>query len=912
MGASSSSLLDESKISYVRGRTEAELMNFSPHYKRQSYVAYFSHLKDEVEQQRAGQAQLLKQKEPPQASEVLYKDSMLYFDDNRKWKERFVVVRADYSLELHDSQESFAKGKAAPQKILTTGGTVLTSEEKYTAIIDKDFPDPNGSKDDLSAPLVVVPGPLPVYLRLPYRRDSYFCFQQEEKRARFVSILNDCIRYQNQDYLRSSACEVQAFLKAIHFYRQEKGHYESWDMLVGTDYQVLANLVMEELLPSLQTELLPKLKGKKAERKRVWFVTVKATYEIVQEQLREGLESLKNECRDATRQQEALIRSDMDQIINSQTFLETKLQALVSEPAMKYSSESVAPYLASILEELMGPISTGFQAARLLLEDELTRVCKDFPQGGFTEELQKALQQVGRDRLEDCYQHVNVLKEQLQELRNRFKFSNTTRVVHSTQTQMQQLMENGVFTFEQLLESGLKDKSDKQASLMEKAKLRVLKQFDYDSSTVRKKIFQEALVDITLPAIRRNLAPGCKTELQKFEQFIFADYTNFVQVENVYENILLNILNNEVNKVVKEAASLKKNNLFGDSTDLQCVSQSSLADSRTPPLSAPSSPPVPQASATPSQQAEQKPTTSFEGTINQKSDPLVIPTVTITVSSPESVEPPLGVAETSQSDPSASPPVPEPSSSPDSKAVTSDISMSETKTETTTIDAPTAAIDVSSTKPETDSSSTGPEELPSEVKDADTDQTLPDKKEPSADSSSVTSDQAVGHNSTPEPNAESPLPPTQSDMEVSPCVIVKADDESKDVTPPEIENVCVQPDEVSANIDVEVHPDLCVKDTDVTMALNTSACNEKTVENKACEAAPSIDEKKIVEEDITRTDVSPVLDSVPDGPVEDAVALTSSDTVPEEVSIDDSVNAIRNLIMEVIEIEDEVRPCVEN
>jgi len=44
-------------------------------------------------------------KEPLQASEVLYKDSMLYFDDNRKWKERFVVVRADYSLELHDSQE---------------------------------------------------------------------------------------------------------------------------------------------------------------------------------------------------------------------------------------------------------------------------------------------------------------------------------------------------------------------------------------------------------------------------------------------------------------------------------------------------------------------------------------------------------------------------------------------------------------------------------------------------------------------------------------------------------------------------------------------------------------------------------------------------------------------------------------
>lgn len=36
---------------------------------------------------------------------MVYKDSILYFDDSKKWKERFAIVRADYSLELHDSQE---------------------------------------------------------------------------------------------------------------------------------------------------------------------------------------------------------------------------------------------------------------------------------------------------------------------------------------------------------------------------------------------------------------------------------------------------------------------------------------------------------------------------------------------------------------------------------------------------------------------------------------------------------------------------------------------------------------------------------------------------------------------------------------------------------------------------------------
>ncbi|TSN03393.1 Protein Niban [Bagarius yarrelli] len=568
MGVSSSSLLDETKCNYIRGRTEAELNNFSPHYKRQYCVAFFSQLQDEVEQQQTVHTQLLKQKESLQTSDLVYKDSVLHFDDNKKWKERFVTALADYSLEIHDSQETFAKGTPARQVLQLTGGSVLTSEEKYSALVDKAFPDLNSLKEEASSPIVNVPGPFPVFLRLPYRRDAYFSFQEEDKQIRFFSILSDCIRHQNHDVLKKTTCEVQAFLKAIHFYRQEKGHYESWEMLVGTDCQVLANLVMEELLPSLQTELLPRLKGKKAERKRVWFATVEATYELVQDQLKEGLQRLKEECSENTKHQETLMRSDMDQIINSSNFLKSKLQGLVSDPAMKFCSESVSPYLASILEELMGPVSSGFQAVRQRLETELNRICKDFQTGGTKEELTKALEEVSHAQLEDCYQHVSVLKEQLQELRSRFRFSNTTLVVHKTQGHMQQLMENAVYTFESLLQAAIKDEPEKLSTFMEKAKLRVLK------------------------------------ELQNYEQYIFADYTNFIQVENIYEDIMLDILNNEVNKVVKEAATLKKHNLFVDSIELQCLSQSSLTDSRTPPRSAPSSPAKVQ-SAVAAQKAEQ-------------------------------------------------------------------------------------------------------------------------------------------------------------------------------------------------------------------------------------------------------------------------------------------------------------------
>ena len=45
------------------------------------------------------------QQEAPQEGEVLYEEVVLYFDDTRKWRERYVVVRANYCLECHESLE---------------------------------------------------------------------------------------------------------------------------------------------------------------------------------------------------------------------------------------------------------------------------------------------------------------------------------------------------------------------------------------------------------------------------------------------------------------------------------------------------------------------------------------------------------------------------------------------------------------------------------------------------------------------------------------------------------------------------------------------------------------------------------------------------------------------------------------
>uniref|UniRef100_A0A8C2SKR3 Niban 1/2/3 domain-containing protein n=1 Tax=Capra hircus TaxID=9925 RepID=A0A8C2SKR3_CAPHI len=517
------------------GKTEAAIKNFSPYYSRQYSVAFCNHVRSEVEQQRDLTSQFLKTKPPLEPGTVLYEGELSQFaEDIKKWKERYVVVKNDFAVESYENREAYQKGAPPKSRILPAGGKVLTSEDEYNLLSDRHFPDPIASNEkENTQPFVVLPKEFPVYLWQPFLRHGYFCFQDAAGQKKLSAVLSDCIRHLNHDYMKQTTFEAQAFLEAVQFFRQEKGHYGSWEMVTGDEVQILSNLVMEELMPTLQTDILPRMKGKKNDRKRAWFGLLEEAYHLVQHRVSEGLSALKEECRALTKGLEGTIRSDMDQIVNSKNFLIGKIKAMVAQPAERSCAESVQPFLGSILEELMGPVSSGFSELRSLFEKEVDELSQSF--------------QTTKDS-----------------------------------AQLKELMENAVFTFEQLLSPHLQGEASKTTVAIEKVKLRVLKQYDYDSSTIRKRIFQEALVQITLPTLQKALASVCKPELQKYEQYIFADHTNMIHVENVYEEILHQILLDESLKVIKEAAILKKHNLFEDNMALPSESVSSLTDLKTP------------------------------------------------------------------------------------------------------------------------------------------------------------------------------------------------------------------------------------------------------------------------------------------------------------------------------------------
>ncbi|KAJ0059221.1 hypothetical protein NL108_009581 [Boleophthalmus pectinirostris] len=573
MGASSSGLLDEAKASHIKGLVESSFQSFSEFYRQQYPAAYFGHLQQEVESKKQERGLLLTQRPRPDPEDVLFQGKARFSSwDDRKGKEKYVVLKKNYSVEIHESQETFLRGAAAKLVLQPVGGTALISEHEAQTLLDQACSGVlNGLKEDSSGASSSPEG-FAVLLHLPHTALYRFLFQNESEQHHFLSALQSCIRHHCLDPWSDASYESQAFIHALRLYRQQKNCYECWEILLGSEEQVLAAQFMEEVLPWLQSQLQNKVKGKKTERIRLWLATVHAAYSVVLEQLKPALEALRAESGASASANQGLVRANLDQITASQSFLLDKIQGCVREEAERVCSEFISPYLPSVLEALTENIGPALKEMRQTLQAQIDSALEE---GGGGTQVTKKVSSLTTTGLEKCYQQVERLKEDLSGLRQRFELSSTERLVLWAHLDMEKLLDSAVYTFELFLRTSARLQPDQYSVKTDRAKERVLKQLDYDSRLVQKRLYEEALLQITLPTLTRRVDSSWKNELQQFEQYIFSDFSSFLLVQNVYQDVLTNLLTQEIQKVLQEAMSKTSSNLLLDTSDL-AISQYSL------------------------------------------------------------------------------------------------------------------------------------------------------------------------------------------------------------------------------------------------------------------------------------------------------------------------------------------------
>ncbi|XP_042658795.1 protein Niban 3 isoform X5 [Tyto alba] len=494
MGGRCSSPLTGRQRRYLRGRADAAVRSFVPHYRRQLAAALLRRVSGELEPRGAAAPQLLPSqlRGPPDAA--LHHGLLSQYDgDSRSWQENYFVLLGDFTLRWFESEEALRNGCQPRGSTALSGYLLLSSAGEYA--------------------------------------------------ERLGELCQGLAELQRADSL-----EAEAFLEAVRFYRQERGRYGAEDLLLGTEPEILGNVLMEDLLPVLRSRVLPGIGGAERRRRQLWLRFLQEVYTLVLGEISSELKSFQEEKEKLRVELEKKIRPDLDQLLTLKEQLASKLQAAVRSPAESCCARGVEPLLGCVLEQLARPLGAGAEALRSLFArrvDEVIGVARSSPGAVLRRELLRlaaASWQPGA--LQPCYAEADLYRDTLRGLEERFGFRGGTSLVLSAQDLMQQLMQNCTHTFQQLAQQHLGRAASRHhlAQALGKVKERVLKKFDYDSSSGRQRFAQEWLVRIFLPFLLKQLESGCKPELPQYESFVFADFSGIVNLENIYEETVRAVL----------------------------------------------------------------------------------------------------------------------------------------------------------------------------------------------------------------------------------------------------------------------------------------------------------------------------------------------------------------------------------
>lgn len=567
MGDLVSSHLDESKREIITVRTGEVIAEFGRLYEQQYAVALFNKVRFDVEGGGGPQPQLLHRKVPLENKSIFSGSLFQYLEENKKWRNRFLFVPDSYNISYYESKQAHDRGLQPKGTINCAGYRVLTSMEKYLELLESSLP---GVKAKVgSSPFLKCATQFPLILWHPYARHHYFCVGTEKEQQKWNAVFQDCVRHSNNGLSEESKVQTPAFTDAVRLYRQARGQYGTWDMMCGVPAQILANLVMEKLLPELRDLITPRLKGKLQDRQKNWILISDAVYGLVQSQAQAQYDAIVQSCEAGRPPLEASIRTDMDQIITSKEHVTSKVRALVLPKAEKLLKVSIQPYISSILEALMEPTSRGFFEVRDVFFRELVDMSKNLLNGGSKEKLGEHMEKISMlafhpVKMQGCYEKVEQLS--LEGLQQRFDVTSPSVFVQRAQILMREQMDDAVYTFEQLLHQSLEGQEEEDlCKTIQKCQDRVIKKFDYDSSTVRKKFFREALLQIFIPYMLKQLSPSCSADLPRFQELIFEDFSRFILVENIFEEGVLQTVMKDIMMAVKEAAVQRRHNLYRDS-----------------------------------------------------------------------------------------------------------------------------------------------------------------------------------------------------------------------------------------------------------------------------------------------------------------------------------------------------------
>ncbi|XP_027627102.1 niban-like protein 2 isoform X3 [Tupaia chinensis] len=316
---------------------------------------------------------------------------------------------------------------------------------------------------------------------------------------------------------------------------------------------------MRELLPALRAETLPGLRGTSRAKAWAWTELLDAVHATVLAGVSAGLRAFQPEKDELLEKLERTIRPDVDQILRLRERVAGRLRAEVQDSLEPRLRRDVDPQLPRITRILLSTVEAPLEGVRTLLDqgmDRLSRHLRGNPSGP---RLRKEVYSFGEmpwdpELMRTCYREAERARGRLGQLAAPFGFLGTRSVVFGAQDLVQQLMADAVTTFLQLADQCLTSALDcgQAAQQLEKVRGRVLKKFESDGGSARKRFVRGWLASIFLPFLQSQLQPRAKVALPELEHEVLAVGSQALTPEGLYEDVIRGVLLQRIDGELKK------------------------------------------------------------------------------------------------------------------------------------------------------------------------------------------------------------------------------------------------------------------------------------------------------------------------------------------------------------------------
>lgn len=576
MGLNFSAQLDSRMRDYLRGKADEVLDDMRPHCRRCCAAAFLNQVCSELEMQASHAVQLLHNKESGSTDQVISSGYIMqYVEHKRKWKEKYFVMKASYLLECFETKEAAQRGAGADSEIRLSGCILLNEVSAYREMLRQSWPALNGVADShLEEQHMSFPTRHQLFLWHAYRPHLLLSFRTEDDSHTWAMLLADGVRRLNTVLFGRDSFEARVFLEAVRGYREQNGHYGICDLYLGSEIEILSNLVMEDLCPALESQLIPHVRGPESKRKQTWLRMLGAMFGVVEGRVSERFQALVQDNEEQRQRLERAVRPDLSQILTSKKQLGHKLQASVGERVRDFCRAQVEPQLGSVRDAVAASVRDLLAETRTLFSQDVGEVISAVKSGGDNCSLPEVSSRLlefphHSAQLHLCYRKTNKLEEHLDKVAPHFTFDGVHFLVQRAENMVQQLMEDAVYTFQHMLASmqpamGLPAETNQ---LLDNTRVLVLKKFDSDSNAAGRQFVRDTLLELVLPFVLKNLDPVCKPELPAYEADVPVDDEGVIQIENIYKELVLHVVSEEINKAMKVSSTGPEFSLYNESVD---------------------------------------------------------------------------------------------------------------------------------------------------------------------------------------------------------------------------------------------------------------------------------------------------------------------------------------------------------